>query len=260
MRWTGYQDSTQRRNKKNICCYIAGYFDTQMATEALHNTYREDLPEENSGERPSTTRLLLGLLMVLVAVYVFFSSLSYFFTGSADQSVVENYLSEGANTPQALAVENWLGFVGALTAHHFVYHGFGVAGLLVLPVLFFFGLKVTGRARHFPFPRMTFLLLFLFFWAGILLGYLAVRLPKADVSFCGGVFLPFFGFSTRPFWLGVCCCSCQRVLFFAFIILIGSVPSSRGYAFLFSPRIGKRRPFTRLPLLTRKAGLSAKSR
>ena len=130
---------------------------------------------------------------MLFSFYLFLSSVSYFFAGAADQSAVEHYLNSAASA-QSVPIRNWLGLVGAITAHHFLYEGFGVSGLLMLPILFLLGLKISVRGSFLPFSRLVLILLVFFVWTGLLIGYLSVRFDAAGTYFCGGVFyrLSFF--------------------------------------------------------------------
>lgn len=158
-----------------------------MTQDSLHNTFREEDTAPDEGRRGMFS-LLAGLFIALFTLYVFFASISYFFTGDADQSVIEHYFSDFADGDKGIAVENWLGFVGALTAYQFMHNGFGIAGLFVLPVLFLLGLKIAGRGDVFPFSRLTLLLLVSFFWTGVLWGYIAVHLGDGYLHLSGGVF------------------------------------------------------------------------
>lgn len=65
------------------------------------------------------------------------SLVSYLFTGSEDQSLVEGNVE--ALRDSAREAENWAGFLGAYTSHYLIFKGLGYSMLLVPIWLFNFG-------------------------------------------------------------------------------------------------------------------------
>lgn len=61
-----------------------------------------------------TVRFIIGLLFVIFAVYLLLAFASFFFTGAADQSIIDSATAEelasvnnGVKTMQGLAGPNW---------------------------------------------------------------------------------------------------------------------------------------------------------
>jgi S-DNA-T family DNA segregation ATPase FtsK/SpoIIIE len=86
-----------------------------------------------------------GLLLVLVSLYLFIAFFSYLFTWKEDQSVVSNasfnIIFDAANHK----VENWLGIIGAMVSHLFMYRGFGLASFLFVLASFLIGYRLLFK-------------------------------------------------------------------------------------------------------------------
>ncbi|MCB0515149.1 MAG: DNA translocase FtsK 4TM domain-containing protein [Chitinophagales bacterium] len=82
---------------------------------------------------------IIGLLLLLVAAYLFIAFVSYIFTWKADQSALQsaNFFSFIFNSD--IHVENALGRLGCLLSHFFFYKLVGISSFLII-----FGLSVTG--------------------------------------------------------------------------------------------------------------------
>ena len=93
-----------------------------------------------------------GLMLVLCSAYLLVSFLSYLFTWRMDQDLMGRPWGEIFD-PE-VRVENWLGKLGAITAHRFIHIWFGLAAF-VLPVWAFLGgIRVLLDTWLLP-PRRT---------------------------------------------------------------------------------------------------------
>ena len=77
----------------------------------------------------------LGMLMLVVAVFIFLSEVSLIVNGKLDQSIIE------ASLPEGEIVSNWCGRLGLRTGYYFMHDAFGLMSLLI-PVFF---LQVSMR-------------------------------------------------------------------------------------------------------------------
>lgn len=116
------------------------------------------------------TQKFIGLLLILAGVYLFIALLSYIFTWQQDQDKVM------APIAQLFAVEtkviNWLGKIGALVSHLFMYKGFGVASFILVPVLVIYGLqKILSKKIAKP-SAFTAKWLFLMVWTSLVLAFI----------------------------------------------------------------------------------------
>ena len=78
-------------------------------------------------------KFVVGFLFVIIALFLLLSFISYYISGSNDQSQI----NELAN--RNVVVENWLGKIGAWLADFFLYQGFGVASFLFVKIFFLIG-------------------------------------------------------------------------------------------------------------------------
>ena len=81
------------------------------------------------------TCFALGLILVVLSIYVFFSFASYVFTIDADQSQVEGAV-------QSASAKNLSGLKGAKFANLFINESFGVSAFLLLIFPFVLGLRL----------------------------------------------------------------------------------------------------------------------
>ncbi len=134
--------------------------DVKKEKKALNFTFFKD----------RRTHLAAGFFLLILAIFLFVSFISYLFTGKADQSVVESFLDTGIRNA-GTEVKNWLGLLGAMAAHYFVFKWFGISSLLIPPFLFVAGYKVTFRKDLLPPLRVLTFSLFFLFWISLLLGF-----------------------------------------------------------------------------------------
>ena len=107
---------------------------------------------------------IIGLFFLIVSLYFMVGFTSYLFTWQDDQSYVidanggwsnlmktQQELTElGLNQP---AVQNWLGKLGALLSHQFIYEWFGVASFLFIGVFFIIGYRMLFKIKIFSIKK-----------------------------------------------------------------------------------------------------------
>ena len=79
-------------------------------------------------------RIVLGVIFIIVAAFLFISVTSYFFSAADDQSELEGATLEQVVADSGGEIKNWGGPGGALAAHTIVTHGLGVG---VIPLLIY---------------------------------------------------------------------------------------------------------------------------
>ncbi|WP_372770282.1 DNA translocase FtsK [Lutibacter sp.] len=82
------------------------------------------------------TQTILGLFIMLFAMFLATSFISYLLNGQEDQSQLSNFPDKN------VTVQNLLGKIGASISHFFIYDGFGIAAAYLPILLFFTGLLV----------------------------------------------------------------------------------------------------------------------
>ncbi|MDO6491033.1 MULTISPECIES: FtsK/SpoIIIE family DNA translocase [unclassified Cellulophaga] len=116
-------------------------------------------------------KILLGSVIMLFAIALFFSFTSFYFTWQDDQSL----LSEFANRNEQ--AKNLLNKFGASIGHLFLYKGFGVASF-IFPVLLF----LSGLTLFFSLPKNGLVkkwiwgLIFVL-WLSVALGFFTAKWP-----------------------------------------------------------------------------------
>lgn len=111
------------------------------------------------------TRFITGLVIAIITIYVGLSLISFFFTGGADQSKIENVPLSDLLTNRG-SVENWTGVRGAFLADLLMNRWFGISSFMIL---FFLG---SVGARLMNLRRVSLLKRFLFCAAMLIWGSL----------------------------------------------------------------------------------------
>ena len=119
---------------------------------------------------------IIGLFFIILSIYFLVAFTSYLLTWEEDQSYVidanggwsnlfksiEELKQSGVEDP---VVQNWLGKIGALLSHQFIYEWFGVASFLFVFVFFVIGYRMLFKVKIFAVEKVLaysfFFLLFI---------------------------------------------------------------------------------------------------
>jgi S-DNA-T family DNA segregation ATPase FtsK/SpoIIIE len=140
----------------------------------------EDLPKFKLND--DRTIKIIGLFFLIVSLYFMVAFTSYIFTWQEDQSYVidanggwsnlmktQQELTEmGLNQP---AVQNWLGKLGALLSHQFIYEWFGVASFLFIGVFFIIGYRMLFKIRVLSITKTLAYSFFLLIFTSVTLAF-----------------------------------------------------------------------------------------
>ncbi|MFS4469162.1 DNA translocase FtsK 4TM domain-containing protein [Maribacter sp. 2210JD10-5] len=116
-------------------------------------------------------KIILGSLLALFSIALFFSFVSFYFTWQDDQSLLSEFKDRNAEA------KNLLNKFGASVSHFFVYKGFGIASLIIpfliclTGIYMFLGLDKKGLIK-----RWIWGLLFLI-WISVAFGFFAIDSP-----------------------------------------------------------------------------------
>src|SRR5680860_44664 len=116
-------------------------------------------------------KIILGSLLILLSMALFFSFVSFYFTWQDDQSLLTEFAdrNEGA--------KNLLNKFGASVSHFVVYKGFGIASLILTILLCITGLYYfLSLEKKGLFKKWIWGLIFMI-WISIALGFLADTKP-----------------------------------------------------------------------------------
>lgn len=132
--------------------------------------------------KSETTHFAIGLIFLIVAVYLLLVFTSYFFTGAADQSIVEN---TSGNLEEAVhQVQNYGALGGAHVSNFLINRCFGFAAYFIILFLAIAGLKLM-RAYKFHLWKWFLSCSILMIWFSIALGFFFEK-PMANSFFYPG--------------------------------------------------------------------------
>lgn len=121
------------------------------------------------------TRFITGLILSFLTIYVGLSLISFFFTGAADQSKIENIPVSDLVANRG-TVENWTGVRGAYLSDLLMNRWFGISSFMILFFLGSLGAKLMNLAqvslmRRFLFSAATLIWGSIFFAFVFITGY-----------------------------------------------------------------------------------------
>jgi len=121
----------------------------------------------NNDER---IKIIVGLFLLFLAIYLLFAFISYFFTWQIDQSKL-NISFIDLFKDSSIVVENWTGKLGAMLAHKFLFDWFGIASYSLILVLGVLGLRFLNF-RIIPFSKTLKYSIIITIWLSVALGFL----------------------------------------------------------------------------------------
>jgi S-DNA-T family DNA segregation ATPase FtsK/SpoIIIE len=124
---------------------------------------------------------IAGLVFIILSLYLLIAFTSYLFTWEDDYSYVIDANGGWSNlfkTYEELqqvnippVVQNWLGKIGALLSHQFIYEWFGVASFLFIFVFFVIGYRLLFKVRIFSMEKTLGYSLFFLLFLSLTFGF-----------------------------------------------------------------------------------------
>lgn len=115
-------------------------------------------------------KIILGSLLMLFSIALFFSFISFYFTWEADQSLLTQFAERNEEA------QNLLNKFGASVSHFFMYKGFGLASLILPFLLFYTGLYMFMGIGKKLLGKWIWGFVFII-WISIALGFFASTQP-----------------------------------------------------------------------------------
>ena len=135
--------------------------------------------------KSETLRFLAGLLLVIFSVYLLLAFTSFFFTGAADQSIIDNAsAAELASVDNG--VKNYAGSRGAQLASYFINDCFGVASYCILLFLLMAGLKLM-KVRRVRLWRWFIGCTVMLVWLSVFFGFAFRHQYEDSFIYLGGL-------------------------------------------------------------------------
>ncbi len=116
-------------------------------------------------------KIILGSLLMLFSVALFFSFLSFYFTWQDDQSLLTEFSDRNAQA------ENLLNKFGANISHIFMYKGFGLASFIFTFLFFMTGLHLFLDLKNSKLLKKWIWGLVLIIWISMTLGFFTLERP-----------------------------------------------------------------------------------
>jgi DNA segregation ATPase FtsK/SpoIIIE, S-DNA-T family len=139
-----------------------------------------------------------GWVLLVVGVYMLISFISFYITGNADQSIVQD-LPEGT-FQGPYRPKNWGGNLGAWLSDLFIQKEVGVAAFGIPFILIFGGTKLLNWKQYVHYENFLVCSLFYMIWTSSFFGYFVFLLKGENFwgSLCGNL-----GYSINLFLEGV---------------------------------------------------------
>lgn len=116
------------------------------------------------------TRIISGITLALISLYILFSMIGFFFSGGMDQSLVDSSIREIIANPEIVAA-NPAGKVGAWISDLLINRWFGISSFIICYLLILCSLRLAG-ARIRNFRRKLFIGMMIVLWISLFLGFI----------------------------------------------------------------------------------------
>lgn len=164
-----------------------GNTQRQKPEEAATPRFRVSLDWEHIFTSPKNT-LAWGTFFIVLGLILETSFFSYIVTGLSDQSVLDG-LGHQSIRDAGRQTRNFLGVLGAVVSHIFVYRWFGLGALLLPVVPFVAGWKMAFGREILPLGKATKEVIFFTLWVSVLMGYIILMSNTENtLSFLSGGF------------------------------------------------------------------------
>ena len=115
-------------------------------------------------------RIIMGITLALISLFILFSMIGFFFSGGIDQSLVDGSVRQIIANPEVTAA-NPAGKIGAWISDLLINRWFGLSSFIICYLLMVSSLRLAGaRVRHFG--RKMFIGMSIVLWISLLLGFI----------------------------------------------------------------------------------------
>lgn len=164
-----------------------GNTQRQKPEETTAPRFRVSLDWEHIFTSPKNT-LAWGTFFIILGLILETSFFSYIITGLSDQSVLDG-LGHQSIRDAGRQTRNFLGVMGAVVSHIFVYRWFGIGALILPLVPFAAGWKMAFGREILPLGKITKEVIFFSLWMSVLMGYVVLMSNSENtLSFLSGGF------------------------------------------------------------------------
>ena len=129
-------------------------------------------------------RIIIGILLVFCAFYLFSSLFSFIFYGDKDYNLLKHSLDELSQ--ETKVYENWIGYVGAKIANTIINQWFGVAALFWPWFLIRAGIQLIHPIGRYNLHKKLINLFFITIWGSVATAFVIPTISVAPYIQLGG--------------------------------------------------------------------------
>ena len=126
----------------------------------------------------------IGLLFILFSFYLVTAFTSYLFTWKVDYNIIDGESFYFVFSDDSIQVTNWLGKLGAFSAHKFLKVWFGIASYIFPFVFFIMGVRILFKVSLLPIVKTLKISAVTLVWLSICMGYFF----GSPYDFMGGLY------------------------------------------------------------------------
>ena len=152
-----------------------------MAKKIKNDNFLVKIKDFFSNEK---VRIIIGILFIFCAFYLFSSLFSFIFYGDKDYNLLKHSLDEVSK--EAKSYENWIGYVGAKMANTIINQWFGVATLFWPWFLIRAGIQLIHPLGRYSLPKKLINLFFVTIWGSIATAFAIPTLSLVPYIQLGG--------------------------------------------------------------------------
>ena len=131
-----------------------------------------------------TSQFIAGVFIFMLAAYSFLAFISFFFTGDADQSKLENLTFLELSSVKS-EITNWAGHYGAFLSDLLINKGVGISAFMISIFLFAAGIKLM-KVREVRLGAVFILTQICMIWTSLFLGFFFVSGYEDSYIYLGG--------------------------------------------------------------------------
>ncbi|PIF01775.1 MAG: hypothetical protein CR965_01400, partial [Paludibacter sp.] len=150
-----------------------GYTKSEKIEEEKNNSF--SLRKIVDFFRDEKTQFISGLILSLFVILIFFSFISYFFTGASDKSIFDN-ISFKESLSYRTKTKNWASVIGAYLSETLIDNLFGISSFSIIFFLSIVALRLMD-VKVLSLWKTFWHSFFWLFWLSITLGYLTNLFP-----------------------------------------------------------------------------------
>ena len=152
-----------------------------MAKKTNNNNILLKIKDFFSNEK---VRIIIGIIFIFCAFYLFSSLFSFIFYGDKDYNLLKHSLDEVSK--ESKVYENWIGYVGARMANTIINQWFGIATLFWPWFLIRTGIQLIHPLGHYNLPKKLIDLFFITIWGSIACAFVVPTLEIVPYIQLGG--------------------------------------------------------------------------